>query len=109
LVEDKKMLLSFQLTMPNNNAWDGKWSGEGKFYYEFRNIPKSKIAELDGKNFYYNFGDGWGANVRVEKIDSQEKRKLQKKSAGFCGYNWMIDEILNYGRILILEERKIKN
>lgn len=103
------MLLCFQLTMPNNNTWEGKWSGDGKFYYEFRNVTKQKIEELDGKNFYYNFGDGWGVNIRIEKIDASEKRKRQKISAGFCSYNWMINEILNYGRILTLEERKIKN
>ncbi len=99
-------MLSFQLTMPNNNSWNGQWTGDRKLYYQFRKVKKEQEDELNGKNFYYNFGDGWGANIHVEKIDSKEKNKRNRKTAGFCGYGWMIDEILKHGRILTLEERK---
>jgi len=43
--------------------------------------------------------DGWGANVAVELIGSVEKKIREKKSAGFCGYEWMIDSILKHGKI----------
>lgn len=39
----------------------------------------------------------WGANVRMEIIDAGERRRRQKVSAGFCGYNWMIDSIIKHG------------
>lgn len=101
------MKLSFQLTMPNNNSWNGKWTGEGKKYYFTHSVrskadKESVIIMLDGKdhkNFYYNFGDGWGANVRMEIIDDAECRRRTKQSAGFCGYTWMVWSILENGFI----------
>ena len=97
------MFLSFELTMPNVGSWDGKWAGSKKPYFEFRKIDKKiGIQFMEGqesKNFYYNFGDGWRAKVKVKKILSQEKNKLERISAGFCNYDWMIDSILKNGKI----------
>ena len=98
-------MLSFLLTMPNNSSWNGKWSGDDDLHYAFRKSPKQKEVELNGKNFYYDFGDGWGANIKVECINAKEKSKRAKKSVGFASYSWMIDEILQHGRILTLQER----
>jgi hypothetical protein len=97
------MILAFTLTMPNNNAWDGKWSGGGKLYVETRAFRSGKdkqiAANLADRNFYYNFGDGWGANVEVTEVDSGEAQKLRNKSSGFCGYEWMIESIIKHGKI----------
>lgn len=94
------MILSFQLTMPNIGSWNGKWSGAGKKYYKFRRVTNEKGQELDGRNFYYDWSDGWGANVKIEKVDSTERKHREKESAGFCGYEWMIESILKHGEIL---------
>ena len=102
-------MLSFELTMPNVGSWNGKWTGEGQKRYRTRRVVKAKEVELANKSYYYNFGDGWGASVIVESVDSKEAVKRRRKSAGFAGYDWMIDEILEHGRILTLQERKAKN
>jgi hypothetical protein len=104
------MNLAFTLSMPNNNSWNGKWSGASKLYVIVRGVGTSKrVLEkhrpLVGKAFYYNFGDGWGASVSVREVVGKEVTALRKRSAGFCGYDWMIDEILLHGRILTLKER----
>lgn len=102
------MKVSFQLTMPNNNAWNGKWSGASKDYFRVRTFRKMDKNELlfmfkDGAYkavFHYDFGDGWMARVVAEKVDSVEANKRLRRSAGFCGYDWMIDSIIKYGQIL---------
>lgn len=92
-------MLCFQLTMPGNNAWNGKWTGENNKYYKFERLSPKREEELDGKYLTYSFGDGWTAGIEIEKIDSKEKRKREKQSAGFCGYEWMIKSILLHGEI----------
>lgn len=102
------MILSFQLSMPNNGSWNGKWSGDGQPYFKIRTLKKNQIEFLEGekkKSFYYDFEDGWGANVTAEIIDSVEARKRRKASQGFCSYDWMVGEILQHGRILKRQER----
>jgi hypothetical protein len=47
-----------------------------------------------------DFGDGWGANVRMEAINSLEARMRRKVSSGFCGYEWMIDSIIKNNKII---------
>lgn len=90
--------------MPNNNAWDHKWSGEGRLYCKKRTVTNETVTKILGystnKGFYYNFGDGWGASVNVQIVTSKDAAKMVRKSAGFCGYDWMIDEIVQHGRIL---------
>lgn len=98
------MHISFQLTMPNNNSWNGRWSGEDRKYIRVLTVSdakktREKFEKLFG-NHYYNFGDGWGANVEVKEVTGAEKRKLVKQSAGFCGYDWMIESLRWHGKIL---------
>lgn len=97
------MHFAFELSMPNNNSWNGKWSGEGTCYARVRSYSsrdlKEKVAKLVGYH-YYSFGDGWGAAVTVRVVEADEKRKLLRKSRGFCGYDWMIDCLMRHGRIL---------
>ena len=97
--------LSFELTMPNVGSWNGKWTGATRKYYIIRKFLKkdeSKITEMlkDG-SYYYNFGDGWGANVAVEKITSKEASRRMKLSSGFAGYDWMVRSIIENGTIQI--------
>jgi hypothetical protein len=108
----------FKLEMPNNNSWNGKWSGEDKIHCIIKSYPYSKNKELSsslknvisaGKGSGYDFGDGWRAYVKISECTASEKKELVKKSAGFCGYDWMISDIEDYGHILTIEERKQLN
>lgn len=108
-------LISFELTMPNRGSWNGKWSGEDKRYFIVKSTSdkafknKEHFKELEEKgfdNFYYRWNDGWGANVRAEIIDSKTASKRRKQSAGFCGYDWMVDSILMDGIIIAPSDRK---
>lgn len=98
-------MIIFELTMPNCGSWNGKWSGEKRLYAKSRRnnqVPK----EVVGKKFYYRWDDGWTACVSVKKVDYREGRKIMRKSSGFCGYDWMIDSIINYGKILTKSEQE---
>jgi hypothetical protein len=93
--------------MPRNNAWNGKWTGDTKFYAKVFSFGRSKSSKekaeriLKEEYFTYNFGDGWVARIDVFEVDNKEKIKIRKKSNGFCGYNWMIDSIIDNGDIRI--------
>ena len=95
------MILSFTLSMPGVNSWNGKWSGEGEFYAKTINFGKSqKAKEILGKGYYhYSFGDGWAAGVSVKQVDAKEAAKIRRISSGFCGYDWMVDSIIWNGKI----------
>ena len=91
-------IVRFELTMPNVGSWNGVDTGAKNGCYIFRRLKKEQYEDIVDKGFYYNFGDGWGANVIVT---------LNRRSAtsGFRGYDWMVDEIIEHGRILTREER----
>ena len=97
------MLLAFELSMPGCNSWNGKWSGEDRRFVRVLSVGKGCLAKPG--SYGYDFGDGWYASVSVREVDGQEARKLRRVSAGFCGYDWMIDEIRCWGRIKTLAER----
>ena len=63
------------------------------------------LHESKKEHFFFNFGDGWGANVEVKYTTSGEAKKIIKKSKGFCGYEWMCYEIMQNGRIKEINER----
>ena len=92
-------LIAFTLSMPSNNSWNRKWSGEDNLYCRVLNITSEKKAQeiLAGGYYSHSFGDGWVAGIDVRKVDATEARKLRKHSKGFCGYDWMIDNIRMYG------------
>lgn len=100
------MLIEFKLTMPNIGSWNGRWSGERKYYAKVVNIGRTKEKEqlgreiVDRKSFYYNFGDGWGMSIKVRQVDSKEAARIRRKSSGFCGYEWAIDSILKHKKII---------
>ena len=99
------MLLSFELSIPRNNSGNGKWSGEGECYAQIRSFRKN--APKFGY-YTYNFGDGWCAGITVREVTSSCAKLLRKQSLGFCGYDWMIDSIVDYGEILNTSQRKEK-
>lgn len=92
--------VEFRLSMPGRNSWNGRWSGEGSNYTIVKNIPDKRAGELLGakgrESWGYNFGDGWYASVEGRVVPKGERLR---KSAGFCGYDWMVRSILADGEI----------
>lgn len=99
------MILSFTLSMPSNNAWNGRWSGESKLFARTKNFGRTKRGEqkakqvMDKNRYYYNFGDGWTACVSVAQVTAAEAASIRRKTMGFCGYDWMISSIIERGEI----------
>jgi hypothetical protein len=99
------MILCFKLSMPTVGSWNGKWTGEGRPYLKLVNLGRTKKAVQLGESilaqgyFRYDFGDGWAAGITVKSVEPGEASKLKRKSAGFCGYEWMIDSIIAHGTI----------
>lgn len=104
-------MIAFELSMPGVASWNGRWTGEGRSYVIVRSLGRSRAAierELELTNdspYRHDFGDGWAASVSVRSVEPQEARKLRSHSSGFCGYDWMVEEIIDHGRILTLDER----
>lgn len=89
--------IEFKLSMPGNPSWNGKWSGDEKRYALVRLVPDGKAAELlEASSWGYVWSDGWSARVEAREVPKGERAK---KSAGFCGYDWMVSSILAVGRI----------
>lgn len=78
----------FQLSMPSNNAWNGKWSGQENVYTVAKTVSEAKFHGMKAR-YTYSFGDGWVAAVAV-----REAKPREKPTNRFCGYEWMIDSIL---------------
>lgn len=93
------MMLSFSLSMPRNNSWNGRWTGEDRCHVRVLNFGSSKKntekakAILDKGYFTYSFGDGWVAGITVKQVSASEAASLRRRSVGFCGYDWMIESI----------------
>ena len=91
-------MIVFELTMPHCGSWNGRWSQEDKLHVrtkDERKVPK----ECWDKDFYYRWDDGWEACVSVKRMPAKEARKLERRSDGFCGYDWMIRSICKNGVI----------
>lgn len=102
--EKPKSKLLFVLTMPNVGSWNGKWTSESVVHAISKNAKDLPDCKED--NYYYSFGDGWGASVELKKVTAKEASTFMKKSKGFCGYDWMVDSILLYGEILNSQQIK---
>lgn len=105
------MILSFRLSMPGRNSWNGGWSGEDRLYVITKTFTSKKSIEkarkiLEKGYYSYCWSDGWRAGIEVSEVSSKEAARLRKKSAGFCGYNWMVDTIISYGEPMASHEVK---
>jgi hypothetical protein len=95
------MVIWFVLRMRNTPTWNGRWSGEGELYAKRVRVSGDKAEQLLKKgSFYWCWSDGWSCSVDVVKPDSHSARRMTKNNRGFMGYDWMVDSILRYGRIL---------
>lgn len=90
------MLISFELSMPGVNSWNGRWSGRDKVHA----IVKTFTKNHPKLGYYsYDFGDGWRAGITVREVTVPAAKMLRKQSSGFCGYDWMVDSIISDGDI----------
>ena len=102
--EEAKVIVAFELKMPIVGYLNGRWSGEKGFYLRTRCFLGKKgirhAQRILGREYYsYNFGDGWTAGITVKQVTPDKAAKLRRKSSGFCGYDWMVDSIINHGEI----------
>lgn len=99
--------LAFELSMPSVGSWNGKWTGAGNYYAVFHNIGRGKSAAekvqklVEKGSFHYDFGDGWCARINVREVSGRALTVLRRRSQGFCGYEWMVSSILEYGEIRV--------
>ena len=57
------------------------------------------FSKLDSGSWSDRWDDGWCAMISARVVDAKEARKLRKLNAGFCGYDWMVQDILAFGEI----------
>ena len=90
--------IEFRLSMPGRASWDGKWSGAGKHYAIARTMTDENADKLMRgaveRSWNHHWPDGWTAEVTARVVPPGERLK---KSAGFCGYDWMVANILDHG------------
>ena len=94
-------MIVFELSMPNKGSWNGKWSGEDQCYIRVK-TEKEVPKHIWNKDFYYTWDDGWTACVKVIRVPYAEAKKLEKRSNGFCDYDWMIKSLINHGEIKLI-------
>ena len=93
-------IVAFKLSMPGVKSWNGKWSGEDRLHAIVKAFPDSSVfvQSLASKSYWtHHFGDGWVAGVTAHIIDKKEAASINKRSAGFSGYDWMVDNIIRQG------------
>jgi hypothetical protein len=92
--------VEFRLAMPGRSSADGSWSGSGRNYTLVRTMSDRRCAALfenqATRRWSHFFGDGWVASVNARIVPSGEKLA---RSDGFCGYDWMVDDIMATGTI----------
>ena len=90
-----RVRIEFKLSMPNPPSWNGKWSGEERNYTIVRDMKLDKAKSILAKrSFRHRWEDGWCACIDVRAMLPGER----KKSNGFCGYDWMVENIMTYGQ-----------
>lgn len=96
--------VEFRLTMPGKGSWNNKWSGDEHTYLLVRDVDTALASQLDGQTWSYGWPDGWRAEVRARVLPEDE---TLRPSRGFCGYDWMVSSILQYGKIYADHERPV--
>ncbi len=93
--------VEFRLSMPGRSSWNGKWSGQDKNYSRVCKLTDAQAERLLGaqseKSWLHRWSDGWCACVTARVLAVGVR---VKKSDGFSGYDWMIDNILAHGSTL---------
>ena len=61
-------MVVFELTMPNFNTWNGRWSGENK---RFIRVKPNRLVPKDivGKGYFYDFGSYADGNFQRKNGD----------------------------------------
>ena len=94
----RKVRVAFRLSMPGCPSWNGHWSGEGRNYIIVKSLSEDSakilLAGEAEKSWRHYWEDGWCAQVTARVVPKGEKLL---KSAGFCGYDWMVENILDHG------------
>ena len=95
------MLVSFELKMCNVGSWNGRWTGSEMRYIIIRTLHKEVaekiLGDKESDSFHHRWDDGWACNVYVNKIDAGTKKSLSKHlKNGFCGYEWMVSNIISH-------------
>lgn len=111
-MKNDKTTALFILSMPKNNAWNGRWTGENELYAYSKVVyrrGKALYPNLKEGSFLYDFEDGWLAKVEVKFVTPKDAKQTMKKSVGFSTYTWMCDELCKFGKILTRKERRQNN
>jgi len=88
--------VEFRLTMPGIRSWNGKWSGEDQNLTVVRSLTPTEVQALELPNSWrHHWKDGWCARVSARLMEKGERRA---KSDGFHGYEWIVQNVLLYGR-----------
>lgn len=92
----------FTLSMPGRSSWDGRWSGQDKNYQVVRTLDVETVGKLfkephgfsASKSWSHRWSDGWCASIDARILTHVDRLK---KSDGFNGYEWMVDNIIAHG------------
>ncbi len=98
-------LILFTLTMPGCGSWNGVDTGAGRFHGIIKSLSNEDSKRvLETKDYRYTWDDGWSANIEVQKITGKDRPKIERRSEGFRGYDWMVDSIIKHGKIITEKE-----
>lgn len=88
--------IEFRLSMPGVGSWNGRWSGDGRKYVIVRTVRRADLPKLGDlpRSWRYSWDDGWAASVSARVMTKGERKP---KSDGFCGYDWMVNNIIRWG------------
>ncbi len=68
-LSDGKVYLAFELSMPSNNSWNSKWTGEDKKYIITRQIDDPEAAVIyNHAPYWHDFQNNWIAQVDITRI-----------------------------------------
>ena len=94
--------IEFLLSMPGRGSWNEGWSGSDRRYAIVRTMTDEAATKLMGtdlgmKSWCHSWNDGWTAQVTARVVTAGERLK---RSDGFCGYDWMVTNILAHGNTI---------
>ena len=101
------MKVAFVLDMPGVGSWNGKFTGSDRIYARERDVPpETRRTLLINSPFFYRWNDGWEARIVCKSV--KDARGELNKSAGFMGYDWMIDSLIATGGKYILTNTELR-